>query len=64
MSEKLLVAGVGMIQFAKPGASLHDHHPARAPDLLRGPHRAAGQEATGGTVRRHPAQTAQTGGHR
>jgi ABC-2 type transport system ATP-binding protein len=35
---------------------------ARAPDLLRGPHRAAGQETAGGTVRRHPAQTAEKGG--
>ena len=33
--------------------------PARAACLLRGPHRAAGQEAAGGTVRRHPAQTAE-----
>ena len=47
-----------------PQVQGHGHHPARAPDLLRGPHRAARQEATGGTVRRHPAQTAQTGGPR
>src|SRR5208283_2548050 len=32
--------------------------------LLRGPEGAAGQEATGRTVRRHPAQTAAQGGHR
>ena len=35
-----------------------DRHPARAPDLLRGPAGTAGQETTGRTVRRHPAQTA------
>ena len=36
----------------------------RAACLLRGPQGAAGQEAAGRTVRRHPAQTAAQGGHR
>ena len=48
-----------------PQVQGRDRHPARAPDLLRGPAGTAGQETTGRTVRRHPAQTAsQSGPHR
>ena len=38
--------------------------PAGETELLRGRHRAAGQEATDRQVRRHPAETAEEGGHR